>query len=61
MEILNTEGKPERFLSCTLLLSRKWFTRRDSVDLFGTGEWGNVYLTYSSKLSENELPGSVGQ
>jgi hypothetical protein len=41
---LNTEGRPERFLSCTLPVSRKRFTRRDTVDLFGTGESGNVSL-----------------
>jgi hypothetical protein len=41
---LNTEGRPERFLSCTLPVSRKRFTRRDTVDLFGTGESGNASL-----------------
>jgi hypothetical protein len=39
---LNTDGRPERFLSCTLPVSRKRFTRRDTVNLFDTGESGNV-------------------
>jgi hypothetical protein len=39
---LNTEGRPEQFLSCALPVSRKRFTRRDIVNLFGTGESGNV-------------------
>jgi hypothetical protein len=42
-------------------VSRKRFTRRDIVDLFGTGESGNVSLTHSGKLSKNEMPGSVRQ
>jgi hypothetical protein len=41
---LTTEGRPRRFLSCTLPVPRKRFTRRDIVDLFGTGESGNVPL-----------------
>jgi hypothetical protein len=31
------KGRPERLLSCALPVSRKRFTRRDTVDLFGTG------------------------
>jgi hypothetical protein len=42
--VTNTEGRPERFLTCTLPVSRKRFTRRDTVDLFGTGKSGNVPL-----------------
>jgi hypothetical protein len=34
----------ERFLSCTLPVSWKQFTKRDTVDLFGTGESENVSL-----------------
>jgi hypothetical protein len=41
-------------------VSRKWFTRRDIVDLFGTGESRNVSLN-SYKLSKDEMPGSVRQ
>jgi hypothetical protein len=41
---INTEGRPERFLSCTYPVSRKRFTRRCTVDLFGTGESENVSL-----------------
>jgi hypothetical protein len=58
---LNTEGRPERFLSCTLPVSRKRFTRRDIVYLFGIGESRNVSLTHSGKESKNDKPGSVRQ
>jgi hypothetical protein len=34
----------EQFLSCTIPVSQKQFTRRDTVNLFGTGESGNVSL-----------------
>jgi hypothetical protein len=40
---------------------RKRFTRRDIVDLFGTGESGMYPWTHSGKLSKNEMPGSVRQ
>jgi hypothetical protein len=49
---LNTEGRPERFLSCTLPVSWKRFTRRDTVDLFGTGESGNVSLNSFWQLTD---------
>jgi hypothetical protein len=58
---LNIEFRSERFLFCTLPASRKRFTRRDIVDLFGTGESGNVSLNSFCKLSKNEMPGSVRQ
>jgi hypothetical protein len=57
----NTEGRPEWFLSCTLPVSRKRFSRWDTVDLFGTGESGNVSQNHSGNLSKNEMTGSVRQ
>jgi hypothetical protein len=42
-------------------VSRKRFTRRDIVDLFGTGESENVSPNSSGKLSKNEMPGNVRQ
>jgi hypothetical protein len=41
-----------------LPVSWKWFTRWDIVNLFGTGELGNVSL---NPLNKNEVPGSVWQ
>jgi hypothetical protein len=58
---LNAEGRPKRCLPCTLPVSRKRFTGRDIVDLFGTGEPGNVSLTYCSSLHKSEMPGSFRQ
>jgi hypothetical protein len=57
----NTEGRPERFLSCTLAVSRKRFTRRDIVNLFGTGESGNVSINSFWQVSKNEVPSSDRQ
>jgi hypothetical protein len=56
---LNTKGRPEWFVSCMLPVSRKRFTRCDTVDLFDRGESGNVFQTHSGKLSKNEMPSSV--
>jgi hypothetical protein len=39
---LNTEGRPELFLSCRLPASWKCFTSWDIIDFFGTGELRNV-------------------
>jgi hypothetical protein len=52
----------ERFLSCTLPVSRKRFTRRDIVDLFGTGESGNVpvpHLWRARTVARPPLPVAV--
>lgn len=37
-------------------VSRKWFTRRDTVDLFVTENYGNVPLTSFSQVSKNDTP-----
>jgi hypothetical protein len=39
-----TEGRPELLPSWTMRVSRKRFTRQDTVDFSDTEEWGNVYL-----------------
>jgi hypothetical protein len=41
--------------------SRTHYTRRDIIDLFGTGESGNVSLNPFWQLSYNEMPGSLRQ
>jgi hypothetical protein len=41
---LNTEGWPERFLSCTLPVSRKRFTRRYTIDFFWHRRIGKCIL-----------------
>jgi hypothetical protein len=41
----NHQRTCEWFLSCMLPVSRKRFTRWDTVNLFGTGELGNVSLS----------------
>jgi hypothetical protein len=42
-------------------MSWKRLNKPDTVDLFGTGETRTVSLTHSSKLSKNQMPGSVRQ
>jgi hypothetical protein len=41
---VNTEGRPEQFLCCTLPVSWKRFTTQDTVGLCGTGQQVNVPL-----------------
>lgn len=46
---------------CRLSLPLKWFIRRNNVDLFRTGEWGNVSKCHFGKLHKNDMPSSVRQ
>jgi hypothetical protein len=55
------EGTPELFLFCMLAGSRKRFSRRDTDNLFGTGESENLSVTHPGKLLKIEMPGIFRQ